>query len=68
MDDRSAAKRHMVFGGMICVVGLVITFGSYAASSGGSGGGRYVMAWGAILFGAIRFVYGLVKLRASDRG
>lgn len=65
--DQSAAKRHMIFGGMIFVVGLVITFGSYAAASESNGGGRFVMAWGAILFGAIRFLYGLVKLSSGSR-
>lgn len=65
MDQSAAAKRSMVFGGLMFVVGLVITVGSYSAAE--SGGGRYVVAWGAMIFGAIRFFYGLVRLTTSDR-
>jgi hypothetical protein len=64
--DTSAAKRSMVFGGMLFIVGLVITVGSYTAAADG-GGRRYVVAWGAMIFGAIRFFYGLVKLTRSNR-
>ncbi len=66
--DTSAAKRSMVFGGIMFIVGLVITVGSYtAAASDGGGSGRYVVAWGAMIFGGLRFVYGLVKLTQSNR-
>lgn len=66
--DQSAAKRSMLFGGIMFVVGLVITVGSYTAASDGNGGGRYVVAWGAMIFGGIRFFYGLAKLSSGDRG
>jgi hypothetical protein len=49
----------MALGAIICIIGLVVTIGSYAAASGSSGGGSYVIAWGAIVFGAIRFFKGL---------
>jgi hypothetical protein len=49
----------MAIGALICIVGIVITAGSYMAASGSSGGGRYVIAWGAIVFGAIRFFKGM---------
>jgi hypothetical protein len=56
----------MVFGGIMFIVGLVITVGSYTAASDVSGGGgRYVVAWGAMIFGGIRFAYGLFKLTSS---
>ncbi len=64
--DTSAAKRSMVFGGIMFIVGLVITVGSYSAASDSGGGGRYVVAWGAMIFGAVRFIYGLVKLTSSS--
>jgi hypothetical protein len=41
----------------ICAVGIVVTVGSYYSAA--AGGGRYLVAWGAILFGAIRFLRGL---------
>jgi hypothetical protein len=49
---------QMVAGGLICLVGIVVTVGSYMAASGG---GTYVVAWGAIVFGAIRFFKGLAE-------
>ncbi len=63
--DQSAAKRNMVFGGILLAVGLMITVGSYSAADGG--GGRHVVAWGAMIFGALRFIYGLVRLIQSNR-
>ena len=65
--DRSAAKRNMVFGAILFVVGLLITVGSFAAAADGNGGGRYVVAWGAMIFGGIRFFYGMAKLSSGDR-
>jgi len=56
------AKRNMVVGGLWCVGGIVVTAVTYSQAS--SGGGRYVMAWGAILFGGIQFVRGLLQLRS----
>jgi len=54
---KEEGSRNMVIGGLICVVGLVITIATYSAAS--EGGGRYVVAWGAIIFGAVRFFRGL---------
>ena len=65
MDDRSTAKRHMVFGAMLWAVGVVIIFGSYAFAPENKSDGRYIVAWGAMIVGAIRFLYGLVKLNSS---
>jgi hypothetical protein len=65
--DKSTAVRSMVFGGIMFMVGLLITVGSYTAAEGGNGGGRYVVAWGAMIFGAIRFGYGVVKLNQANR-
>ena len=49
----------VVWGGVICLIGLVVTVGSYSAASGG---GTYVVAWGAILFGALQMIQGLSQL------
>lgn len=48
---------NMVVGGLICVVGIGITLATYSAASGG---GRYVVAWGAIVVGAIVFAAGAI--------
>jgi hypothetical protein len=60
--SRSNAGRDMAIGAVVCIVGLVITLGTYAAASGSSSGGRYVVAWGAIIFGAFQFLRGLKNM------
>ncbi len=46
---------NMVVGGLVAVGGLAVTV---ITAAGASGGGRYVIAWGAILFGLIQCVRG----------
>ncbi len=58
-DERDKGFSDMVIGGLIALVGIVVTAVTYSAASGG---GRYVIAWGAIVFGAIRFFKGLSKM------
>ena len=48
---------NMLIGGIVCLVGIVITVGSCMAA--GEGGGRYFIAWGAIIWGAIQFFRGM---------
>jgi hypothetical protein len=50
---------RMIRGGVIMVIGLVVTIGTYEAASGG---GSYVVAWGAILFGGADFLIGLFQM------
>lgn len=52
---RKQANKDMLVGGLWCVGGLVVTIATMAAASGG---GTYVVAWGAIIFGAIQFIRG----------
>ena len=51
-------------GGVVCAIGITITAWSYIAAEEG-GGGSYVVAWGAIVFGAIQFFRGLMQ--ATDK-
>ena len=53
---KRSAKKEMIGGLIACVVGIAITWGSYALASGG---GTYFITWGPILFGAIAFFKGL---------
>ena len=53
-----AGGADMAIGATICVIGIVITAATYSAASGG---GTYVVAWGAIIFGAVRFFKGLAS-------
>ena len=47
----------MLVGGLSCVIGVFVTLATYSHAK--INGGIYVVAWGAILFGAIRFFKGL---------
>ena len=53
---RDAAVRNMAIGGAWCGVGLVVTIATMSAAT--SGGGYYVIMWGPVLFGGIRFLRG----------
>ena len=56
---REAGRKNMVYGALWCIGGIVVTVVTYRAASSG---GTYVVAWGAIVFGAIQFFRGLVQL------
>jgi hypothetical protein len=58
---RNAAFKSMAIGGIICVIGIVVTLGSYSAASASPSGGSYVVAWGAVVFGGLQFFRGLMQ-------
>ncbi len=60
---KAAGPRNMVIGGIICLVGIVVTVGTMAMA--GEGGGRFILAWGAIVCGAIQFFRGLMQSRSA---
>jgi hypothetical protein len=60
LQIRRIASRKMLFGGLWCVGGTAVTLGTYEAAAAGNGHGGYVVAWGAVIFGAIQFVRGLI--------
>lgn len=55
---RSRAQKDMLWGGLWFFGGLIVTFVTY---SNASGGGSYMVAWGAILFGGIQFFRGVIN-------
>src|SRR5712692_7157482 len=57
---KDAGRKNMLYGAMWCIGGIVVTALSYRAAAN-SGGGRYVLAWGAILFGGIQFFRGMIQ-------
>lgn len=57
-EQESDGHTDMAVGALICIGGIIITAATYSAASGG---GTYVVAWGAIIFGAIRFFKGLAR-------
>jgi hypothetical protein len=58
---RVAAQKNMFYGAFWCIGGIAVTVLTYQAAAG-MGGGAFVIAWGAILFGAIQFLRGLIRL------
>jgi DNA-directed RNA polymerase subunit RPC12/RpoP len=62
-------SRHMLYGVLWMVGGIVVTAATYSAASSSAGGGTYIVAWGAILFGFIDFMRGLFGwLKYSEGG
>lgn len=58
------AKRRLVFGCVWFFGGLLVTIGSYAAAEDD---GTFTVAWGAVLWGLIQIIRGLVGLARGQR-
>jgi hypothetical protein len=58
-EDSGSGNRNMLIGGAVCLIGILITFFSFASAS--SGGGRFILAWGAIIFGGLQFIRGYLQ-------
>lgn len=57
-EKKEAGNKNMLYGALWCVGGLLVTFLTYSAASNG---GTYVVAWGAVIFGAIQFFKGVFQ-------
>ncbi|MEP6901560.1 MAG: hypothetical protein ABJA66_07400 [Actinomycetota bacterium] len=55
-SNSSNGLRKMFIGALWAIGGTIATVVSYGSASGG---GRYFIFWGAILFGAVDFLIGL---------
>jgi hypothetical protein len=53
---RKEGDRRQLVGLGMCVVGALVTALSFASAS--EGGGRFILAWGAIVYGAIQIARG----------
>jgi len=58
-----SGKGRAAVGGLIMLVGIAVTIGTMNAAQGG---GTYIVAWGAILFGGIQLVSGLMSAGSED--
>lgn len=56
-----AGKKNMLYGLLWCVGGAIVTAVTYQMAASSPSGGRYVVAWGAIVFGAIQFLRGAAQ-------
>jgi hypothetical protein len=61
-EFRGEAFKQMAIGAVIAIIGIIVTFVTYSIAASSSGGGSYVVAWGAIAFGGWRFFRGLMLL------
>ena len=59
-ETHAAGVRKIIFGCCWFFGGIFVTVATYSAAS--NGGGTYVVAWGAILFGAIDIIRGISML------
>jgi hypothetical protein len=60
--NREVAKKNIVIGAIWCIGGTLVTVLTYQAASGG---GHYIVAWGAIVFGGFQFLRGLAQLAGN---
>jgi hypothetical protein len=56
---KAAGPRNMAIGGIICLVGIAVTVGTMTMAR--ESGGAFILAWGAIVCGAIQFFRGLMQ-------
>jgi hypothetical protein len=56
---KEAGQKNMLFGALWCIGGTAVTVLSFASAKPG---GSYVLAWGAIIFGAVQFFRGLSQM------
>jgi len=56
-----AGMKNMVVGGGICLLGILVTAGSYYLAANG---GIYIVAYGSVLCGGGQFFYGLTSYMA----
>jgi len=57
-SDSDSNMKDIAIGALILMIGIVVTFVSYSSASSG-GGGRYVVAYGAIIYGGIKMLMGI---------
>lgn len=57
---RRQYARHMLIGGGLCALGVLVTVGTYSAAAISPEGGHFIITYGLMLSGAGDFLYGLV--------
>lgn len=61
---KEVGRKNMLYGALWCAGGTIVSLVTYDSAS--KGGGRYIVAWGAIVFGAIQFIRGLVQSTTTE--
>jgi len=62
---RSVGQRNMFVGALWCVGGILVTAVTYGLAASLPAGGTYLVAWGAIVFGALQFFRGLAQTSSA---
>ncbi len=57
---RKQYARHMLTGGGLFLLGVVVTAGTLGLAASARGGGQFVIMYGLVFYGAGDFLYGLV--------
>ncbi len=57
---REKGQKMMMYGAFCGIAGIVVTTLTYSMAAS-AGGGSFVVAWGAIIFGGIEFLRGFVE-------
>jgi hypothetical protein len=58
-ERRASRSHHILVGSILLVVGIAITAVTYDSAS--QQGGTYIIAWGPMVYGAIRLFKGLAS-------
>jgi hypothetical protein len=64
---KESGQLNMLYGALLCIGGVVVSAVTYKIAAGSSEGGRYVIAWGAVIAGAIQFLLGLAQRAGVGR-
>ena len=59
-SESKGVNMDLILGGVICLIGVLVTIISL------NNGSRGIIAYGAILYGGIRFIKGIMKMTNSD--
>ncbi len=65
--NNGSSKKTMLFGAFLCTGGIATTAMTYSGTAS-TAELSYVVAWGAIIFGAIQFVRGVVETEPTKQG
>jgi hypothetical protein len=58
--DNSGGNGRVALGLLVMAIGCAVTFFTYQAAADNPGGGRYVVAWGAIIWGGYQVLRGMM--------
>jgi hypothetical protein len=53
-------RKNMLIGAVVTVIGIIVTIFTYMLASE-NGGGRFIIAWGAVIFGIGQFIRGFLQ-------